>query len=68
MIIIVKEDLIKLGFTLESLPSGNKTNLIHSHEFLINDCSPSLNRGRYCFTLYCNISEVPERIRTLRFV
>ena len=63
-----KEMLTELGFELEVLPSGQKTNLSHKHKYIINGFNPLFFRGSYTHTIHYAPDKIYPSIRSIEFV
>ena len=63
-----KQLLTELGFELEVLPSGQKTNLMHKQKYVINGFSPMFFRGFYTFTIHHSPDRIYQSIKTIEFV
>lgn len=63
-----KQSITELGFELEVLPSGQKTNLSHKQPYLINGFSPMFFRGMHTFTIHHAPDKIYQYIKTIEFV
>lgn len=63
-----KKQLTDLGFELEVLPSGQKTNLSHKQPYVINGFHPMFFRGLYTFTLHHSPDKIYQYIKTIEFI
>ena len=63
-----KEMLIELGFELEVLPSGQKTNLSHKQKYIINGFTPMFFRGFYTYTVHFSPDKIYSHIKSIEFV
>lgn len=63
-----KQKLIELGFELEVLPSGQKTNLYHKQPYIINGFRPSFFRGHYTHTIHYAPDKIYPSIKKIEFV
>jgi hypothetical protein len=63
-----KEKLIELGFELEVLPSGQKTNLSHKQKFILNEFTPMFFRGFYTYTVHYAPDKIYAHIKSIEFV
>lgn len=63
-----KEKLTELGFELEVLPSGQKTNLSHKQPYIINGFNPMFFRGQYTHTIHYAPDKIYPFIKKIEFV
>ena len=63
-----KESLTELGFELEVLPSGQKTNLSHKQKYIINGFTPMFFRGFYTYTVHYSPDKIYSHIKSIEFV
>ena len=63
-----KEKLNELGFELEVLPSGQKTNLSHKQKYIINGFTPMFFRGFYTYTVHYSPDRIYSHIKKIEFV
>lgn len=63
-----KKELSDLGFEIEVLPSGQKTNLSHKQPFVINGFRPMFFRGFYTLTIHYPPDKIYQHIKTIEFV
>ena len=63
-----KQTLIELGFELEVLPSGQKTNLYHKQPYIINGFRPSFFRGHYTHTIHHAPDKIYPSIKKIEFL
>lgn len=63
-----KQKLTELGFELEVLPSGQKTNLSHKQPYIINGFHPMFFRGQYTHTIHHAPDKIYPSIKRIEFV
>ena len=63
-----KEKLIELGFEIEVLPSGNKTNLSHKQKYIINGFDPMFFKGFHTITIHHPPSQIYQYIKKIEFL
>lgn len=63
-----KQKLEELGFELEILPSGQKTNVMHRQRYTINGFTPMFFRGFYTHTIHYSPDKIYSHINKIEFV
>lgn len=63
-----KEKLTELGFEIEVLPSGQKTNLMHKQKYTLNGFNPMFFRGFYTHTVHYAPDKVSNYIKSIEFL
>lgn len=67
-VVFTKEKLIELGFEIEVLPSGAKTNLFNKVNFTINGFRSMATRGGYTHTIFYAPHQMYSYIKSIEFV
>ena len=67
-VVFTKEKLIELGFEIEVLPSGAKTNLCNKFNFTINGFRSLASRGVYMHTMHYAPHQIYSYIKSIEFV
>lgn len=63
-----KEKLLELGFEIELLPSGSKTNLFNKVNFTVNGLRSMATRGGYIHTVFYAPPQMYSYIKNIEFV
>lgn len=65
---MTKQELTDAGFIIESLPSGNKTNILHKLPFDVNGVDARISKGMYTRTFQCSINDLPTKINNIYII